>query len=116
MLTVIMGGYFNIFIILSNISMMYLPSKNALARSCKILWDFAGILKEPCCKFLQDSCKIPHDPTRSHKMQVEKTFSWKILQERFYWAILDYSIMGLYSHSCGICVKGFMAVNGEEFC
>ena len=24
-------------------------------------------------------------------------------------------IMGLYSHSCGICIKVFMAINGKEF-
>ena len=26
-----------------------------------------------------------------------------------------HSIMGLYSHSYGVCIKVFMAVSGEEF-
>ena len=30
--------------------------------------------------------------------------------------ILFHSIVGLYSHSYGICIKAFMAVNGKEFC
>ena len=29
--------------------------------------------------------------------------------------ILVYSIVGLYSHSYGVCIKALMAVNGEEF-
>ena len=30
--------------------------------------------------------------------------------------ILVYSIVGLYSHSHGVCIKAFMAVNGKEVC
>ena len=29
--------------------------------------------------------------------------------------ILVYSIVGLYSHSYGICIEAFMAINGKEF-
>ena len=29
---------------------------------------------------------------------------------------LVYSIVGLYSHSYGICIKAFMAINIQEFC
>ena len=29
--------------------------------------------------------------------------------------ILVYSIVGLYSHSYGICIEAFMAVNGNNF-
>ena len=54
MLTVIMGGYFNVFIMFPNVSMTY--------------------------------------------------------------PILVYLIVGLYSLSYGVCMKAFMAVNGEEFC
>ena len=42
-----------------------------------VFWSFAGIL-------LQDSCKIPQDLAG---MQEEWTYSWKILQERFYWVV-----------------------------
>ena len=66
---------------LYSIGCVLIPSKNALARSCKkrsfflaplqelarscgILRDFAGILQDSCTKFLQDSCKILQDPTR----------------------------------------------------
>ena len=31
------------------------------------------------------------------------------------YTILVYSIVGLYNHSYGVCIKAFMAVNGEEF-
>ena len=30
--------------------------------------------------------------------------------------IVPISIMGLHSHLYGICIKGFMAVSGKEFC
>ena len=30
--------------------------------------------------------------------------------------ILVYLIVGLHSHSYDICIKAFMAVNGEEYC
>ena len=30
--------------------------------------------------------------------------------------ILVYFIVGLYSHSYGVCIKAFMAINGKEFC
>ena len=32
--------------------------------------------------------------------------------------ILVYLIAGLYGHSCmySVCIKAFMAINGEEFC
>ena len=30
--------------------------------------------------------------------------------------ILVYLIVGIYSHSYGVCIQAFMAVNGKEFC
>ena len=62
------------------------------ARSCKILQEpvrSCGILQESCTKFLQDSCKIPQDLAG---MQEKRTFSCKILQERFYWVALPHAI------------------------
>ena len=52
-----------------------------LARSCKILWDFAGILVQYSCKILAGSCKDAR----------KRTFSLKILQKHFYWGYLHYS-------------------------
>ena len=64
------------------------------AGSCGILWDFAEILQEFRARILQDSCKIPQDPAGSCNIlqdlagvQEKRTFSCKILQERFYWDI-----------------------------
>ena len=31
------------------------------------------------------------------------------------YAIIVYSIVGLYNHSYGVCIEAFMAANGEEF-
>ena len=66
--------------------------------SCGILQDFAGILQDSCTKFLLDSSKshkILQDPAASCKIlqdlagvQEKRTFSCKILQERFYWVVL----------------------------
>ena len=53
-----------------------------LAKSCEILRDFAS-----CRNFVQDSCKIPQDLARSCRDARKRTFSCKILQERFYWDI-----------------------------
>ena len=57
------------------------------ARSCKIWSAFAGILQEPCARFLLDSYKISQDVAGSCRNARKKTFSWKILQEHFYWVI-----------------------------
>ena len=114
-----------------SVSVLIPPSKNALARSCKkrsfflhlckilqdlarscgILWDFAGILQDCCTKFLQDSCKFPQDPARSHRILQDlvrscrgarkKDFSCKILQERFYWVWLQpFKSYDLFPESC----------------
>ena len=81
---------------------LFLAPLQDLARdpvgSCGILWGFAGILQEFCARILQDSYKIPQDPEKSHRILQDlarscwgarkRTFSSKILQERFYWVVL----------------------------
>ena len=87
-----------------------------LVRSCGILWDFAGILQESCRNFMQESCKIPakshkihrilQDLARSCRGARKRTFSCKILQERFYWGnrVVAYDIAICKNYSYSVCV------------
>ena len=78
---------------------LFLAFLQDLAKSCKVLCDFARILQESCCKISVKSYKISQDLAG---MQEKRTFSWNFLQECFYWVCLWTRI---YSIAIGYCIQ-----------